>query len=532
MSRECKVIYNFDPSHVSSIPSDGCYDEPITKEYVESFVKEVAGRSVDTFALCPNMLRRKLWDSKYDPHWSKEAPFIKKPDNQLNIGHDNLQYFRMRDYMLSGGQPVREIYEAVRKTDMNFFFTYRMNDCHYLENPKSLIPDTFWRDHPEYRIKEYGGVHPNMHPSLCNILQNYMYPEVRQHYLNILTELTEGYDIDGLELDFMRKPCLMPITQLEEGRGVITAFVRSVREMLDRVGAQRNKQIQLAVRVPHSVQACWDVGMDIAAWDNEGLVDIITASTSFLHNMFALNLNSFRQVIRHAKLFAEMHFSFAYGKAWPYSGVKFIRNTTKEQYETAAYYLSHAGADGVTLFNFVGTRHHRWLDPRSTPHFGAEPPLKAMDHLNDPEYLETCPKHYFINRFIVDGREYADCALPAVDDFKFTLHLYERNLQGTYTHAVMRVDTEDLSCHLPLVAYINGQRLEEFVGTGELFTPVSIEGLPPLENMRYFRVPMDLLRSGDNMIEVHNAYEKYPRDFCKYTGVELALYTHERNERI
>ena len=52
MSRECKVLYNFDPSHLSIIPSDGCYDEPITKEYVESYVKEIAGRSVDTFMLC------------------------------------------------------------------------------------------------------------------------------------------------------------------------------------------------------------------------------------------------------------------------------------------------------------------------------------------------------------------------------------------------------------------------------------------------------------------------------------------------
>ena len=37
-----------------------------------------------------------------------------------------------------------------------------------------------------------------MHPQLVNLLQNYMYPEIREHYLNVLTELVQMYDIDGL----------------------------------------------------------------------------------------------------------------------------------------------------------------------------------------------------------------------------------------------------------------------------------------------------------------------------------------------
>jgi|BioPla2DNA2_1021312.scaffolds.fasta_scaffold01630_3 hypothetical protein len=525
MTKESRVLYNFDPTHlVTTPPKDGLYEEPLTKEYVVKHVRELSDSGVDTFMCCPNMLRRKLWDSKYDPHWSIEAPYIQPPKNSYAWEWDDKAYFRMREYILGGGNPIAELYEATRKEGLNFFFTYRMNDCHYLEKPASHIHDTFWKEHPEYRIKDYGGVHPNMHPQLVNLLQNYMYPEIREHYLNVLTELVQMYDIDGLELDFMRKPCLVPLPDVEKGRSIITDFIKQVRNMLNHFGTERGKKLKLGVRIPHSLKDCYDLAMDVAEWDRQELIDMVNTSTSYLNNIFALRIESFTSILRYAKVYGEMHYSLAYGKRWPNYGRRFIRNTTKEQYETGAFYLTHRGAYGVSLFNFVGSRQHEFNDPRGATYPGAEPPLAALKNLQNMQYLENCPKHYVINRFIVDGREYPDCAVPAKDDFTFILHLYEKNIGKHYSRAALRIETETPNRHLPVGAYINGLQLKEYVGTGEFFTPVSIEGLPVLENVRFFEIPIEALVTGENQLEVHNLQKTHPKEFLTFTCVELALY--------
>ena len=525
MSKTPRVIYNFDPSFISSVPPrDGGYAQPITREYVESFVTEVAHRGVDAFFCCPSMLRRQLWLSKIDAHWEDEAPNLEEPPNPYNWEWDEKLYFRMRHHMLSGGKPIHELYEASRREGLSFFFTYRMNDCHYLEKTSSPILDKFWRDHPEFRINDYGGVHPNMHPQLVNLLQNYMYPEVRQHYLQILEELLVNFDVDGLEMDLMRKPCFVPLPQVEEGREVMTGFVRDVRNLLDRYGAERGKDLPLCVRVPHTVQSCYDLAMDIVRWDAEELVQMVNVSTSFLTNMFALDIRGFREELKNARVYGEMHGTVAYGKKYPNFGRRFLRQTTAQQYETTAYYLMNRGADGVSLWNFVSSRQHEFNDPRALAYPGTEPPLKALDHLGDREYLETCPKHYVINRMIVDGREYRVCAVPAQDDLVTEIELFEKELTKTYGDAVLRVETEDPSRHLPIASYINGHKLEQFEGTGELFPPVSIEGLASLENLRYFRVPVSVLRTGANVIEVHNEQRTHPKDFTTFVYIELALY--------
>jgi hypothetical protein len=176
------------------------------------------------------------------------------------------------------------------------------------------------------------------------------------------------------------------------------------------------------------------------------------------------------------------------------------------------------------LFNFVGSRQHEFNDPRGATYPGAEPPLAALKNLQNMQYLENCPKHYVINRFIVDGREYPDCAVPAKDDFTFILHLYEKNIGKHYSRAALRIETETPNRHLPVGAYINGLQLKEYVGTGEFFTPVSIEGLPVLENVRFFEIPIEALVTGENQLEVHNLQKTHPKEFLTFTCVELALY--------
>ena len=109
-----------------------------------------------------------------------------------------------------------------------------------------------------------------------------MQPEVRKHYCDLFDELADLYDIDGIELYFMRSPLYFPPSQLQEGTQAITEFVRSVRGILDRHGAQLGKHLSLCVSVPSTLELCSVVGLDMALWDKERLINQVRVSPGYV----------------------------------------------------------------------------------------------------------------------------------------------------------------------------------------------------------------------------------------------------------
>ena len=64
-----------------------------------------------------------LWCSKVDPHWQKEAPLLPDRDDAdpFLAREDQNMYYRMYRYMMKGGDPVHDTFEAVKKAGMDFF---------------------------------------------------------------------------------------------------------------------------------------------------------------------------------------------------------------------------------------------------------------------------------------------------------------------------------------------------------------------------------------------------------------------------
>ncbi len=58
---------------------------------------------------------------------------------------------------------------------------------------------------------------------------NYAKVEVREHYLKLAVEVLERYDVDGLELDWIRSIPVFNDDEIERGREILTDFVRTVR---------------------------------------------------------------------------------------------------------------------------------------------------------------------------------------------------------------------------------------------------------------------------------------------------------------
>ena len=88
------------------------------------------------------------------------------------------------------------------------------------------------------------------------------------------------------------------------------------------------------------------------------------------------------------------------------------------------------------------------------------------------------------------------------------------------------IKTQEPCQGLEVAANINGYDLKEIVWMGELFPPLSIEGITAPEYVKYYQVPVEVLKHGNNRISAKNLCDD-PTLWDKraeYEMVELAVY--------
>jgi len=229
--------------------------------------------------------------------------------------------------------PVGMVIDRTRLRGMESFLTFRMNELHDVDKPESPLLSEFWKRHPNYRVGGYAGWGASA--------LNYAIPEVRDNVYAILEEVCERYDLDGLELDFMRFPYYFPYQRdsMEIHARTMTAFVERVRRLIDGKAVERGKHILLAARVPSSLKGCAHAGLDPAAWCAGGLIDFLTVAP-FLSTETNIPVSEFKAVC---------------GTVPVYTGIEYTigaRQMTREEKRAAAALLYAAGADGIYLFNY------------------------------------------------------------------------------------------------------------------------------------------------------------------------------------
>lgn len=480
------------------------YTEPIKPETPANYVLQLKDTDVDTVMLCPTAWKRPLWKSKVDPHWEKEAVNIPTPYLTSDLKYFEKAYFRLKDFILAGNDPVAIAVNAAKEIGIEPFISYRMNDHHYLNFEDAFVHPDFWRNNPQFWIGD-GDRH-----------FSYINDEVRDYYFSLLKELAENYDISGIELDFMRSPIYFHEKDVERGRVVMTSFVERVRKMLDFYGEQRGKKLKLGVRVPHTVEECKKIGLEVGEWDSKGLIDIVNVSSFFI-NSPCLEVEGYKEWIKNASLIGEMHFIVDLGKMYNGFCNNVTRKTTKEIYRSLAAIYLDRGMDGVSFFNFDYARHHFFNEPRRLKLKDGQPPFNALKGITDPEYLATKDKHYFI------GPHYS--SLPVDDNLDVDMYIADKNPSVDFKGAILRFVTKEPCQPLDIVASVNGVELEEINWLGELFMPLSAEALPKRENLKFFKVPVDVLKHGYNNIVAKNVSGlTFWDNSTTFTMVELAIY--------
>eukprot|EP01051_Picozoa_sp_SAG22_P013555 SAG22_NODE_1532_length_4207_cov_2.263632_4_plen_251_part_00 len=173
--------------------------------------------------------------------------------------------------------------ELCRKAGMRFIPSYRMNQ-HYgaAEDGEPVGQSVFRRERPDLKLGAGEGELVEGLDWGIRTGLDFTHAEVRLHHQAVLTEMVSGkYDVDGLELDFMRHPGFFKLTQGRAHGYLLTDLMVAVKAAVDarsavRVAAGR-PALELVVRVPPTLEACVRMGLDVPTWIAENLVDIVVA---------------------------------------------------------------------------------------------------------------------------------------------------------------------------------------------------------------------------------------------------------------
>jgi hypothetical protein len=509
MKSPFKVLYSNDTVNTVSCTSPyHAKGEPFSQRILEASVDETADTGIDVHMLQPGLSMVPWWKSRQYPY----AEHIRWYESTYGANVRDNPYAR---YMLEGGDMVGAFVARCRARGIAPFISLRMNDSHgkeFVDTPGGGdIPEIpgyslhcvnrFYKDHPEYRIDpdpaKVGKEHWNTR------VLNWANPEVVDWMFGFIREICEDYDIDGLELDFMRHCNFFrgDETDFAQRSAVMTGFIKRARALLDRT-AKSGRHRWLGARIPCYAVALEPLGLDLAAMTRAGL-EIINLSPYYLTAQ-QVDVAAIRRLAPDAAIHLELTHSVAGVGRVPgaYDATLFLR-TTDEQFYTAAHLAYARGADGVSVFNFAYFR--EFGAPGRGPFH--EPPFHIFNRMRDRSWIARQPQHYFLSAStawaVLLGRP---LVLPKTfkpgSSAQFTLDLAPP-AGGWSKDGRLRVRArEDLGAG-GWSARLNNTLL---TGTDDRSAPYTTRydaaHRPAAEKMRAWLVPVELLRDGGNTIEI------------------------------
>jgi hypothetical protein len=187
---------------------------------------------------------------------------------------------RLRTLFQAGTDPIEIYCKACHEAGIAYAARLRMNDLHDvvghamdIARPRHTASEAtgepyfyssrFKHEHPELHLRDPRVEVPMGFEYWERHALDYGLAPVREHFLAMATELVTGYDIDLLELDFIRFAFLFRRAEAYTQRHVLTAFVRDLKELCHREGERRGRPLYLSARVPDSVELGLRVGIDL-----------------------------------------------------------------------------------------------------------------------------------------------------------------------------------------------------------------------------------------------------------------------------
>jgi hypothetical protein len=258
------------------------------------------------------------------------------------------------EFIRQGTDPLEMMVRFGKRHDIEVFWSFRMNDTHDAWGgwySPCLFPP-LKKEHSEWLLGT-----KNKRPTHGGwSAVDYGEKQIRDLAVAFIEEVCQNYDVDGIEMDFLRHPMFFrkPAYGQDAGQAELdqmTSMLRRVREVTEREGLRRGRPFLVAVRVPDSVDYCKAMGLDIERWLKEGLIDLMAVSGYFRLNPWARSVElGHKYDVPVYPCLSESRMRGAAGK---------VRKSLA-CYRARAMNVWAAGADGVYLFNFFNPRSALW----------------------------------------------------------------------------------------------------------------------------------------------------------------------------
>jgi hypothetical protein len=351
--RRRRIIFN----------NDGCdavyYTNQATPEALLACrTSPLAGTHVDTIFYC-------TWCSGFSnfTHRTRIGHVFTRTESQLSNN-------KVDRFIAQGTDPLEIMVDFCHQHQIEIFWSFRMNDTHDASSAwyGPLLFPQLKKDHPEWLLGSRDK--PTRYGRWTGV--DYGRQEIRDLAFRFVEEVCQSYDVDGIELDFFRhlnyfKRVSMGRDAGPDEREMMTSLLRRIREMGEREGRKRGRPILIAVRAPDSVEYSAAMGLDLAGWLKDDLVDLLVVGGYFRLNPWKTSVSLSHK--HDVPVYPCLSESRLKGEAQK------VRASI-ECYRARAMNVWDSGADGVYLFNFFNPHSPLWRE------------------LGDPNALATMDKVY------------------------------------------------------------------------------------------------------------------------------------------
>ena len=370
-----RIFFNEDPNHfVFSRKSAGC--ERITMDDARNFILQYKDTQITDFFVCLGASGT-WYDSQKTGNimdtyrrWVAEG---KTDENETNTVVSSVALVEKfyRDY----GTSLQAVWiDTLREIGIHPWVSIRMNDIHEAGAEESILHSDFFR-----KNRDKNRVSHREPAGYYDYALDYMFEEVRAHYLTVIEEALSRFDAYGIELDFMREIFSLGIGREYEGTFVINAFMRSVYALAQESEKRWGHRVRIAVRLPDTPEKALRFGFDFFDWTEAGLVDVITVTPRWASADNHMPIDLWKKILSGKNVTLAAGQEILIG-AYRRSGFPPKYNT----YETAvATACAHhfQGADAIYLFNY--------MDDLPKAHTNAENLPFCADHALYGKFLRT-----------------------------------------------------------------------------------------------------------------------------------------------
>lgn len=338
------IILNQDSDNFLFTRKD-CLDL-IDAQYIKDFIYQYEDTLVTDFVMCVNV-HISSFPSKVKTFYGDK--YLRKEEQGQSVDYSETCCKTAHHIWHEKKLDLFQLWiDACRESQITPWLSFRMNDAHcHFETPHYLISDFFYEHLDEYarcrHERPFGG-----NRDYYDRCRDFGIEEVRVEMLAYIEEALERYDVDGIELDFMRELwCFQPGHE-QESANVMTDFVQKVKELVQAAEQRYRHKIKIAVRCHANPIYSMEFGFDVLEWAKRGLVDLIVPSPRWATCDNDMPIALWKKMM---EPYCVKVAGCVELLSRSYPGSKLVYNTVDSAIGSAVNILSQ-GADKLYLFNY------------------------------------------------------------------------------------------------------------------------------------------------------------------------------------